>query len=815
MANMTRNGAAMPHLDTSALEWLALQGACFVLPKGRTKGTLYEGWQDIPNNVAQAIAHAQRGGNVGLLTGTYSAGIIALDIDRDYLAVAESLGPYANTARVERTNAPNRGKLLYRVEFAVESQSWKPEGERAPWAELLSNGRHAVVPPSEYEGGQYVLKGQQHGIATLTDDDLAFVWYKATEGRVGLPEPVTTLGKAGQATRTTPRQDDAKSLVLDAWSTLEVFKHHRRATEVQVERNGEHRLLGNGGLLIKANGEGWYSFADSKGGGDAISAWAYCTRRPLPLSGKTFWEVLREMAAAKGLSLPDTRDKTTRARQSSDDTDASDDTDDASNSVGDGKTGQDTARKPNQAEILYNLASDHAEIFTAQDGTAYAFVPVSGRRECYPLSDSNFSGWLTALYRAKCNGAMPGAEGRKEAIAALTWDARTIRRDVFVRVGGHGGKVYIDLGTEEWDAVEIDTEGWRIVSQPPVAFRRSPSLKPLPLPIRGARLSLLREYINIEPEDWPLVAGWLVAAANPSGPYPVLVLAGEQGTAKSTTIRTLKEILDPAVAGLRGQPDDIRDLWVGADNSWLLAYDNVSHLNNDVSDALCRLATGGGYAKRANYTDSGEFVMDAQRPVAINGIGDIVTRPDLMDRTILISPPVITESKRRNEKEFWGSFNQDRAKLLGALLDAVSLALRNVDHVQLDSLPRMADFARLAVAAEPAFGADLSFMEAYNLNREEAHAAVVETSSMGEHLRQMVLVSGTWEGTASELLQALNERASESEQRSQSWPKIPNRVKPALQRLAPSLRHIGVEVEFPPRSDKGGTRRIRLVRLHT
>ena len=522
------------------------------------------------------------------------------------------------------------------------------------------------------------------------------------------------------------------------------------------------------------------------------------------------------VAAKKALGLwKENTGSKPSATPTSDDGGPSDDTDDVSNSKNPRSSKGDGERKPTQAEILYNLASDHAEIFTAQDGTAYAFVPIDGRRECYRLNDSNFSGWLTALYRAKTNGAMPGAEGRKEAIAALTWDARATRRDVFVRVGGHGGKVYIDLGTEEWDAIEIDENGWRLLAVPPVAFRRPASLKPLPLPMGGARLDLFRKYANLEDDDWPLVAGWLVAAANPSGPYPILALAGEQGTAKSTTIRALKEILDPAAAGLRGQPEDIRDLWVGANNGWLLAYDNVSHLNNDVSDALCRLATGGGYAKRANYTDDGEFVMDAQRPVAINGIGDIITRPDLMDRTILICPPVITESKRRNEKEFWAGFDADRPKLLGALLDAVSLALRNINTVRLETMPRMADFARLATAAEPAIGEGISFMDAYNANREEAHATVVETSTLGEHLRALVLLSGIWEGTATELLKELDARASDSEKRSHSWPKVPNRIKPALQRLAPSLRHIGVTVEYPKRTDKGGTKRIQLVRVNT
>ncbi len=185
--------------------------------------------------------------------------------------------------------------------------------------------------------------------------------------------------------------------------------------------------------------------------------------------------------------------------------------------------------------------------------------PSPAMRECYRLRDDAFSGWLTALYRQFTGGRMPGAEARKEAVAALSWDARTVRRDVFVRVGGRDGKVYIDMGTEAWNAIEVDGDGWRMVDRPPVAFRRPASLKPLPMPQRGATLELFRKYLNLDPEQLTLVMAWMTAAARPTGPHPVLVFAYEQGTAKSTTERVLKETIDPGrCAWLRGQPEDIR-----------------------------------------------------------------------------------------------------------------------------------------------------------------------------------------------------------------------------------------------------------------
>ena len=124
----------------------------------------------------------------------------------------------------------------------------------------------------------------------------------------------------------------------------------------------------------------------------------------------------------------------------------------------------------------------------------------------------------------------------------------------------------------------------------------------------------------------------MLAVLRPHGPYPVLVLSGEQGSAKSTFSKILRALLDPNAAPLRALPREDRDLFIAATNSHLLTFDNVSGLPSGISDTLCRLATGGGFAVRQLYTDQDEVIFDAPRPVILNGIEDIVTRPDLADR---------------------------------------------------------------------------------------------------------------------------------------------------------------------------------------
>lgn len=458
---------------------------------------------------------------------------------------------------------------------------------------------------------------------------------------------------------------------------------------------------------------------------------------------------------------------------------------------------QEKKQPPKQADMLYRLARAELDLFTSPEGVVYAFARANSVRSCLRVRSELFENYLTALYYRQSR-SLPSKQAKTDAQAMLEWKARGNQQEVCVRVGGHSGRVYLDLGTASWEAVEVDGDGWRVVKEPPVAFWRPRGLEALPMPVRCSEPWRLQQFINVGSADWPLVSAWIMAALHPAGPYPVLALLGEQGTAKSTTLRVLKSLIDPGRAGLRGQPADIRDLMVGAANSWLLAYDNISVIQGEISDALCRVATGGGFAKRQLFTDDEEVLIDVMRPIALNGIGDVVTRPDLMDRALLIVPPVIPEERRRDEATFWREFEAARPELLGSLLGALSVALKRLPEVRLPRLPRMADFAKLAVAAEEALcpAGSVGFLSAYERNRSEATESVIDASPLGDALRQLVRADNRWEGSASDLLEILNQRVSESTKRSRGWPAAPNRMRSHLQRLAPSLRRLGVSAVY-------------------
>ncbi len=380
-----------------------------------------------------------------------------------------------------------------------------------------------------------------------------------------------------------------------------------------------------------------------------------------------------------------------------------------------------------------------------------------------------------------------------------------------VRVAEHEGVIYVDLANDRWEAVRITERGWEIVSDPPVRFRRRKGMLALPRPVRGGGVGALRRFVNVGSDDgWKLLVAWLVQAFRPKGPYPVLIVQGEQGSAKTTTARMLKNITDPSSTPVRTAPRGEHDLVIAANNSWVVTIDNLSGLPPWLSDALCRLSTGGGFGARTLYENDEETLFDATRPVILNGITDVATRADLLDRAINLTLPRIPEEDRKPESELWVEFDRALPGILGGLFDAVGGAHLELPNTRLDSLPRMADFALWATAAEDALGWERgSFIEAYTGSREEINELALESDPVAVAVRKLMEGRDEWVGNATDLLRKLGGLVDEEIKRTKAWPKQPNHLSARLKRLAPVLRGVGIEIE-DMRDSRTGERKKRL-----
>jgi hypothetical protein len=454
------------------------------------------------------------------------------------------------------------------------------------------------------------------------------------------------------------------------------------------------------------------------------------------------------------------------------------------------------------------------EFFHTPCGEAYASIPIHVHRETYALRSPGLRLWLRQRFYAATEKA-PSSQAVQDALGVL--EARAVfdgpEIPVFMRVAEEDGHLYLDLAEHSWRAVKVSAQGWQVVATPPVRFVRSPGMLPTAAPMPGGAIAGLRRFVNVPGDaDFMMLVSFILAALRPRGPYPVLILEGEQGSAKSTTARVLRALVDPNTAPLRSEPREVRDLMIAARNGWMVALDNLSSLSVWMSDAVCRLATGGGFSTRMLYTDTSEMIFDAMRPVVLNGITNPAEHGDLLDRAIVLTAPALAESERVREDIFWMAFTEAQPALLGALLDVLTHTLATLPDLELPPLPRMADFAAWSIAATPKVGwTGEAFLAAYAENRSEAHQHVIDASLISTFLMELAEGAG-WKGTSSALLQVLNTRAPEASRRLKGWPQTPRALAGLVRRVTPSLRAKGVTVEFARAEDRARTRLVMLTR---
>ncbi|WFU84833.1 ATP-binding protein [Bradyrhizobium sp. CIAT3101] len=472
----------------------------------------------------------------------------------------------------------------------------------------------------------------------------------------------------------------------------------------------------------------------------------------------------------------------------------------APNGGGAGDAGDSGRRRSTQRDVVIDL-TDCCEFWHDANRLAYATFPVNSHQENWPLKSREFRMWLSGRYY-QATGRAIGGQSLEDAIRIL--EARAVhdgrQYKPFTRVGEHAGKIYLDLCDARWRSVEINRSDWRTVVAAPVKFMRPASLRPMQEPEAGGMIEELRSYLNVPEDQWMLIVGWLVATLRPKGPYPILVLNGEQGSGKSMASRMLRELVDPSAAAIRSVPKDDHNLIVSASNSHILGFDNLSNVPPWLADALCRLSTGGGYATRTLHTDRDETIFEGQRPIMLNGIPLLTDRADLADRALTVHLRAIPEGERQPEDEIWANFARARPRLLGALLSAMSAALRNLPQTKLERSGRMADFEKLVTAAESGLGWDAgSFQKVVRANREEITESAYEADSVAVAIGKVVRrdFPDGLTCTATELLTRLNasDLVSDGVRKQRSWPTTAQGLGNRIDRISPLLKSRGFKVE--------------------
>lgn len=454
--------------------------------------------------------------------------------------------------------------------------------------------------------------------------------------------------------------------------------------------------------------------------------------------------------------------------------------------------------KKNLSEMIIETVQSEGKLFRCQDGKPFLSVDVDQVQHTYGLESMAVRAAIRSMvYRVFEKGisdtSLDDVICQLSAIATHNGIVHTVS----MRSGQDETADYIDMADDTWRVIRLSADGWRIIEAKacPVRFVRVDSMQrlPMPSPTSDCRYDELRSFINCpQVEEWQLLVAWIIQAMRPRGPYPILCVSGEQGSAKSTLSEFVRMLIDPNKANLRRPPKEDRDIGVAARNSKIVCYENMSKLSDSMADTLCTLATGGGFAERQLYSNGEEFVFNACCPVILNGISGLLTRGDVADRAINLHLPTIGSSERKTADELKAQFLDTLPRLLGGFCTLYCAAMRELPNVVLDDMPRMADFARLGVAVERVAGWEPgSFLEAYNANREESSQAVLEESNIVPILSHFLDNNvGRFQGTATELLDALGEYFPEKLR-----PRTPSTLSALIRRLAPALRSAGFVVD--------------------
>ncbi len=477
---------------------------------------------------------------------------------------------------------------------------------------------------------------------------------------------------------------------------------------------------------------------------------------------------------------------------------------------------KDAAKDPPPLALLVRRARERYELFRSADGVAFASPD---RVRAFPIDGVAFRDQLYRLHEQTVSARdMATPHLISSAVAVLAANARTGQSlPVFIRSGVHADTAYVYRHDPEaaGEVVAVSASGWRTVVTPSVRFAVTAYAGTLPRPADTGDVDELRGLLNLEdPDQFPLVVAWLGAAVLSAWPTPILIINGEQGSAKSTAALILARLVDPAPDGepLRGAPKDEETIAAAAKNAHMILYDNVSGVSNDVADLLCRVSTGGSFAGRTKYTTTDETRVNIRRPVIITAIDAPSLRPDLLERMLTVRLRTFADGERVTEAEIFARFDAARPRILAGLYAMIARGLTPCPDLAGMRLTRMADFSRFAARAVGRDVVESKLAAIADDNAAMSLNGFPWVPPLRDLMRHRLV---PWTGTADELLEELEAKYREGANNRRGdmpkrWPGGPHILGGQLDRAAPALRTVdGIEVK---KVRNKATRSIRITR---
>ncbi len=471
------------------------------------------------------------------------------------------------------------------------------------------------------------------------------------------------------------------------------------------------------------------------------------------------------------------------------------------------------SKKP-QADKLVSMVqgNPHIELFRDEFEKIYARFPIRDHQEIRPCRHSAFKRWLSHEFWEEYD-KVPNKEALSNALNVIEGicHAEGEQTELFNRTAWRGSELWYDLTDNDWQAVKITKDGWIIVSEPPIIFRRYTHQKAQVPPSSDGNIKKILEFVNVQKKEHQiLMLVWLVSCFIPGFPHPIPIVYGAQGSAKSTLCKLLRNIIDPSKVEVLGFPRTVTELVQHLSHHWCSVYDNASPILPWVSDELCKVVTGGGFSKRELYTDDEDIIYQMQRCVIINGINLVASKPDLLERAILFNLDRVERKNRRSEKELYSAFEKERPKILGGVFDTLVETIRVRSNIKVKNPSRMADFCEWGSAIAIALGySQEEFLNVYYGNLKTQNNEALYADPIASVILKFMEDQDEWTGTPSNLLTELKRIAEviNVDTKERGFPKVANNLTKRLNQLETNLSEVGIHFER-----SGGVQRIITIR---
>lgn len=463
----------------------------------------------------------------------------------------------------------------------------------------------------------------------------------------------------------------------------------------------------------------------------------------------------------------------------------------------------DDPRISQSDQTLQILEADIKKLFKDELGKTYVSIFQDDKTRIYLTTSSDFQDYLRYQYYSSTEKIISKENINKvsdliTAKCALEGEVHKLSN----RVALYKEDFWYDLGQSR--SVKISEDKWEIVEDTPIIFKSYTHQNEQETPDKNnPDINLLFKYVRIKDENQKvLFIVWLVSCFVPEIAHPILVLYGEKGASKSTTMKFARSLIDPSKAPLlrMPRPDDLVQQLV---HNYCPCYDNLSKISEINSDILCNAVTGGGNSKRKLYTDDEDVIYQFKRVVALNGINNVVERPDLLDRSILIELERIKPKERKTEADLEGSFSLDKPKILGAIFEILSKAKVEFKHIDLDEYPRMADFAKWGAAvSKTLYGSEEIFIKAYQDNIRSQNSEVIENDSVAKAITLLIKGQYVLEYSPTKLLEAINEVAEMNGIDKKLLPQSASMLGRKIKEVNSNLSDSGIEIQKLKDQDK-------------